>query len=147
MDNFQLVRFKQAVNNRLERFPPGNSLIDQVEKGKTQQISHVLKILERQQNHTRGRCEDAGGSFSGSRGAPRISLLIGSHIGRSGIVRATRDDPVKSRSSEEESIDRKVENQLLLLNSDMEEQAGEQISLRNDAIVRLPPGVCDGAPS
>lgn len=43
-----------------------------------------------------------------------------------GIVRATQDDPVKSRSSEEESIDRKVENQLLLLNLDMVGEAEEQ---------------------
>lgn len=35
-------------------------------------------------------------------------------------------DPEKSRSSEEESIDRKVEHQLLLLNSDMEEKAEER---------------------
>lgn len=62
-----MVHFKQPVNNILGRFPPGNSLIDQVEKGKTQQISHVLKILERQQNPIRGRCEDASGSCSGSR--------------------------------------------------------------------------------
>lgn len=104
MEDFPLVRFKRAVNNRSERFPPGNSLIDQVEKGKTQQISHVLKILARQQNRTRGRCEDA-----------RISLHI-----------VTRDDPVNSRISEEESIDRKGENQPLLLNSDTEERAEER---------------------
>lgn len=33
-----------------------------MEKGKTQQISRVLQILERQQNPIRGRCEDASGS-------------------------------------------------------------------------------------
>lgn len=58
-----MVHFKQPVNYILERFPPGNSLIDQVEKGKTQQISDVLTISERQQNPIRGRCEDASGVF------------------------------------------------------------------------------------
>lgn len=52
MDNFQPVHFKEVVNNKLERFRPGNSLIDQLEKGKSQQISHGLNISEHQQNHT-----------------------------------------------------------------------------------------------
>lgn len=64
--------------------------------------------------------------LQGAAELPRTSLLVGSHTGRLGIVRATRDDPLKSRGSEEESIDRKVANLLLLLNSDVEEKAEEQ---------------------
>lgn len=126
MDDFPLVRFKQAVNNRLERFPPGNSLIDQVEKGKTQQISHVLKILARQQKRSRGRCEDA-----------RICLLI-----------VTRDDPVNSRISEEESIDRKGGKSAAAIKLRHGGAGrGAAVSLRNDAVAQLPPGFRHGVPS
>lgn len=86
MDNFQAVHFKEVVNNKLERFQPGNSLIDQLEKGKSQQISHVLNISEHQQNHIRGR-----GARLHSAAAlwPRPHLVVSSG-GRSRIASATR---------------------------------------------------------